>query len=603
MPPSLASPGEALHRLRSVILGSQRIGANLYAVEDSCTVYLLVDPDRRSAVAIDAGSGRWLDQLSSYGVDTVTDVLVTHHHRDQVEGLPRLAAAGARIWVPENELSLIADVDGHWQARSVVNNYDLRTDRFSLLDPVQVSGVMKDYSSRHIGHVDVRTIPTPGHTPGSVTYLVDGYAFTGDLIHSPGKVWSAAALQWSYVGLEGASLTMASLVQLMDHKPATLLPSHGPPMTDPPAAAAATCETLGKLINVRLGMRTDMLSKLDDPFVELSPHLLMNHTSESRSYVLLSDSGTALLIDYGYDLSTGIPLGGARYAVRPWLPSLRALQRDYGIDRVEVAVPTHYHDDHVAAFNLVREVHGTEVWAGGPVAHVLENPTHYDLPCLWYEPIRCERHVPDGASVRWREYELEIHALPGHTLYASAIGFEADGRRVLATGDQQTGSWVPGEVAEIPNFQYANAFRPDDFAASAALYQRLQPQLMISGHWQPRLVTQAYLDELTRIGDDVARVHRELLVPDDPAFTGAVRITPYRVQAVAGQPFELRVSCPGAALVVPEGWDCKQIDADLFIVVPHVRHPVRRARVAAGITRDGRYLGQLAEALVDVNLP
>jgi glyoxylase-like metal-dependent hydrolase (beta-lactamase superfamily II) len=584
-------------------VGSQQIAANLYAVDDSCTVYLLVDPDKRSAVAIDAGSGRWLDRLSSYGVDTITDVLVTHHHRDQVEGLPRLAASGARIWVPENELSLIADVDLHWQARSVLNNYDLRLDRFSLLEPVQVTGVMKDYSTRRVGHVDVQTIPTPGHTPGSVTYLVNGYAFTGDLVHSPGKVWSAASLQWSYVGLEGATLTMASLVQLLDHEPVMLLPSHGHPMPDPATAVWQTCEALGELVNVRLGMPTDMLRKLDDPFVELSPHLLMNHTSESRSYVLLSDSGTALLIDYGYDLSTGIPQGGGRYTVRPWLPSLRALQRDYGVERVEVAVPTHYHDDHVAAFNLVRDVHRTEVWASSPVAHVLENPTHYDLPCLWYDPIPCERHVPDGTSVRWREYELDMHALPGHTLYASAIGFEVDGRRVLATGDQQTSSWVPGEVSEIPNFQYANRFRPDDFAASAALYQRLQPQLMISGHWQPRIITQDYLNELTRLGEEVARVHRDLLLPDDAVFTGGVRITPYLVEAVAGQPFEVRVSCPGAQLVLPSGWDCKQVDEQLFLVVPHVSQPVRRARIAAGITRDGRYVGQLAEALVDVRLP
>jgi len=38
-------------------------------------------------------------------------------------------------------------------------------------------------------------------------------------------------------------------------------------------------------------------------------------------------------------------------------------------------------------------------------------------------------------------------------------------------------------------------------------------------------------------------------------------------------------------------------------VVPHVSRPVRKARIAAAITRDGRYLGQLAEALVDVHLP
>jgi glyoxylase-like metal-dependent hydrolase (beta-lactamase superfamily II) len=573
----------------------------LHAIEDTCVVYLLVDPSTRSAVAIDAGSGRWLDHLASYDVDAVTDVLITHHHRDQVEGLPRLAATGTRIWVPEYEAELVADVDQHWQRRQLVNNYDLHTDRFSLLSSVPVAGVLKDYSTRQIGHVSVQTVPTPGHTPGSVTYLIDGYAFTGDLIHSPGKVWSGAALQWSYVGMEGAAMTLASLAQLLDHSPRALLPSHGTRMDDPAAAVQATSAALQDLITVRLGTPSGLLDKLESPYVELSPHLLMNRTSESRSYVLLSDSGTALLVDYGYDLTTSIPTGGPRHVVRPWLPSLRALQRDYGIDRVEVAIPTHYHDDHVAAFNLMRDVHGTQVWASSPVADVLENPTHYDLPCLWYEPISCAQHVQNGSGINWREYELSMYDLPGHTMYASAIGFEVDGQQVLATGDQQTGSWQPGGSPEIPNFQYANAFAAEDYVASAALYERLQPELLISGHWDPRQVTPDYLAELTRLGAEVARAHRALLPADDPVFTGTVRISPYRVDAVNGQPFTVRVSVP-ADLLVPAGWECRRTGAQEFVVVPQVSGPVRRARIAAGITRDGIYLGQLAEALVDVRL-
>jgi glyoxylase-like metal-dependent hydrolase (beta-lactamase superfamily II) len=603
-----------------VTFRSRQVGAGVYSIDDTCVVYLLVDPATRSAVAVDAGSGRWLDHLAMFGVDQVTDVIITHHHRDQTEGLPRLAAGGTRIWVPPVERDLIADVDQHWQARRMLNDYTMQQDRFSLLEPVAITGTMPEYRTRRIGHLDVTTVPTPGHTPGSVSYLVDldgrRLAFTGDLIHSPGKVWSAAALQWSYVGLEGAVLTMASLALLLTHDPAVLLPSHGEPMHDPPTAAGLTSDRLADLAEVRLGGRPTILDRLDQPFVELSPHLLMNVTSESRSYVLLSDSGTALLVDYGYDLSTGIPGGGDRYAVRPWLPSMEVLRREYGIDRVEVAVPTHYHDDHVAAFNLLRDVQGTEVWAGAAVADVLENPAHYDLPCLWFDTIACERHVPDGTTVKWREYELEFHDLPGHTLYASAIGFEADGRRVLATGDQQTGGWIDGQQAEIPNFQYANGFRADDYVKSAALYQRLRPELMISGHWQPRLIEQDYLDHLGVMGEAVARVHRELLPPQDPVFGPSgvsVRISPYRIDARAGKPFDVRVLTSGTArdlavsLVVPPGWECEPA-AQLvrgeayFTVVPRTAVPVRRARLAAGVTLDGRYLGQLAEALTDVRL-
>ncbi|MFC0627528.1 MBL fold metallo-hydrolase [Kribbella deserti] len=595
-------------------LKSRRVGPEVYAIDDCCVVYLLVDPGNRTAVAVDAGSGRWLAQLADFGVDRVTDVIVTHHHRDQTEGLPLLAAHGARIWVPPVEQDLIADVGTHWQRRSVVNNYDLRADRYSLLEPVPIDGTMPEYRTRRVGQLDITTLPTPGHTAGSVSYLVSlggrRLAFTGDLIHSPGKVWSASALQWSYVGLEGAALTMASLELLRREGPDVLLPSHGDPMEDPEDAVARTTDRLADLIQVRLGYPTDILHRLDHPFVELSSHLLMNATSESRSYVLLSDSGSALMIDYGYDLSTGIPVGGQRFAVRPWLPSVDVLRRDYGIDRVEVAVPTHYHDDHIAAFNLLRDVHGTEVWAATPVADVLENPRDYDLPCLWYDAVRCDRRIDDGTTFGWREYELSMHALPGHTRYASAIAFEADGRRVVATGDQQTGTWVPGAQPEIPNFQYANGFSANDYIASAQLYQRLQPDLMITGHWQPVLVTPEYLDELVLLGREVAEVHRDLLPPEDAVFADGfdARLTPYRIDARDGEPFQVRVdaSVPAGskaefALVVPDGWRW-QAEGDVFTVTPSVDRPVRRARIAATVMLDGRYLGQHCEALVDVSL-
>ena len=49
---------------------------------------------------VDFGSGAVLDHVHELGVEQVTDVLVTHHHRDQVQGLARARTAGARIWVP-----------------------------------------------------------------------------------------------------------------------------------------------------------------------------------------------------------------------------------------------------------------------------------------------------------------------------------------------------------------------------------------------------------------------------------------------------------------------------------------------------------------------
>ena len=191
----------------------------------------------------------------------------------------------------------------------------------------------------------------------------------------------------------------------------------------------------------------------------------------ANTYALLSDDGAALLIDYGYDFTTGLPDGTDRSSRRPWLETIPALKRDFGIDRVEVAIPTHYHDDHVAGFNLLRDVEGTQVWAPSNMTAQLEEPTRFDLPCLWYDPIPVDRELSFSRPFRWHEYEIAVHELPGHTLYAAAIEFEVDGRRVVATGDQQDGRWVAGERPEFLNYQYRNGFQFDDFVRSAELYR------------------------------------------------------------------------------------------------------------------------------------
>jgi glyoxylase-like metal-dependent hydrolase (beta-lactamase superfamily II) len=591
---------------------------------DTCNVYLLVSGSE--AVAVDFGSGSVLDQLADHGIDRITDVLMTHHHRDQGQGLARAAAAGIRIWVPASERDLFADVSAHWQVRPLDNYYDLRQDRFSLLEDVPVHAVAPEYRTVRIGGVDVLTLPTPGHTRGSVSYLVelDGrrMAFTGDLLHGPGQVWSLAAMQWSYNGLEGAAASVLSLDLLADRAPDLVLPSHGRPIAEPAAALAETRRNLQALVDFRRDEHWDLDAWLRRPYEELSPHLLRNRTSFATGYALLSDSGTALLIDYGFDMITGLPYGDDRSSRRPWLASLDALKRTYGVDRVEVAIPTHYHDDHVAGFGLLHEVEGAEIWAAESIAPILRAPLRYDLPCLWYDALPVQRVVPTGVPVRWHEYELTMYPLPGHTLYAVAIAFEADGDTVLATGDQQDGGWADGERTEVLNFQYRNRFRFDDFVASALLYRRLAPDLMISGHWKPRKVDDAYLDMLLAKGEELARLHRTLL-PLDAVDFGAegfgARITPYRSAVAGGESLEMEVEVRNpfrrrcalrVDLVVPDGWRAdpgrREIEAEAlgetvarFTVAPPPG-PRRRARVAANLVAGDRDFGQQAEALVDV---
>ena len=595
----------------------ERLSPNLFLFRDTCHVYLVREGDR--GVLVDFGAGDILDLLPQLGVQ-VSDVLMTHHHRDQGQGLARAAAAGMRIWVPEAEQELFRGIDHHWQARELDNSYNNRQDRFSLLERVPVAGILEDYGEYRLGGIAFEVVPTPGHTTGSLSLLVqvDGrrIALTGDLIAGPGKIWSLAATQWSYNGAEGVAATVASLLDLRERECDLLLPSHGEVMERPAEAIDLLCERLGELLRQRR-QNLRLLELRDDPYEALSPHLLRNRTSTAYNYVLLSESGNALLIDFGYDFMVGSAAGADRASRRPWLYTLPSLRRQHGVERVEVVVPTHYHDDHVAGINLLRRVESTEVWAAESFAEVLTHPSDFDLPCLWYDPIPVDRRLPLETPVRWREYELTLHHQPGHTRYACAISFEVDGRRVLAVGDQFEG----GTEARW-NYVYNNGFHPDDYRGTAALLERLQPDLLLAGHYLPHPVDADFREAVRSRAELLSTLHSDLLPLDEFDFGGgdrAISLRPYRAAVPAGRrlTFNAQVRNPLATtetarlrLVAPHGWlvDPPEQKVNLgagesaileFEVVP-LGSSVRRARVAADLTVGKLRLGQQAEALVTV---
>ena len=267
----------------------QAVAPGVSRFRDTCNVYVL--RSGRDAVLVDFGSGAVLDHLDELDVDRVTDVLVTHHHRDQVQGLARAIEAGTKIWVPPVERELIEEIDRRWETRQIDNDYDLRQDRFSLLASVPVTGAVAEYRTTSYGGHEVYTLPTPGHTVGSVTYLVETHgrrlAFSGDLAHGDGRVWSLAATQWSYSGVEGLAATNFSCGVLAGHEPDVLLPSHGEPVEEPAAALERVRERVEELARLRLEPPWRLDHMFRQPWDAITPHLLRNRTSFANSYALL----------------------------------------------------------------------------------------------------------------------------------------------------------------------------------------------------------------------------------------------------------------------------------------------------------------------------
>ena len=609
-----------------------QVADGVFLIKDVCNVYVVLaeappgEGSEQLAFAVDFGSGIVLDHLADMGVDRLTDVVMTHHHRDQGQGLHRAVEAGIRIHVPPVEQDLFDHVDEFWQMRPLYNDYVLRQDKFSLLDPVRSHSLVPEYRTAVYGGTEVEVVPTPGHTTGSVSYLVRRggrlLAFTGDLIYGPGKVWSLASTQWSYTENEGPAMTVLSSYQLLERDLDLLLPSHGEPMDDPQSALELLVQHMRAYIDSRRPRPWDLRKHLYEPYSHLTQHLLNNRSSHSLSYVLVSETGAALIFDYGYDITTGQPSGVDRASRRPWLASWPALRRDHGVTTIDAVLPTHYHDDHVAGMNLLRDVEGTEVWAPENMARILEHPLEQDLPCTWYDPIPVDRKLALEQTFTWNEYEITVHELPGHTLYAVAYEFVVDGVRVVVTGDQQDGMGVTDERPEILNYQYRNRFRVDDYQQSAALYRKIMPDLMISGHWAARWVDEDYLELLEHSGEHVAHLHHDLL-PLDEADLGAdgvvARIEPYfsTVESGAKTTFRVTIRNPYPdeqhavlRLVTPVGWRAEPEVAEVSLPAPGslvvemeavVRGSAeRRRRVAVDVTIGDLKLGQHAEALVDV---
>ena len=125
----------------------------------------------RGWLAIDAGFGAPLirRELKRLGIQSneITDVVLTHTDLDHAGGLGVFPAAN--VWLPAAEVDLI----NHVCARLFGVFYNGRIRRpYRLLQPDEVV---------EIAGFSLRCLATPGHTIGSMSYLVnEEWLFAGD---------------------------------------------------------------------------------------------------------------------------------------------------------------------------------------------------------------------------------------------------------------------------------------------------------------------------------------------------------------------------------------------------------------------------------------
>jgi glyoxylase-like metal-dependent hydrolase (beta-lactamase superfamily II) len=140
--------------------------------------YLIGDRDTGEAMAVDPAYGvRELVETAGADGMRITGALVTHYHPDHVGGdLMGYRIEGAR------ELLAMDGVDAPLHVQRAEAPWVQRVTGASGSDLV----VHDSGDEVTIGAVPVRLVHTPGHTPGSQCFLVDGRLVAGDTLFLEG---------------------------------------------------------------------------------------------------------------------------------------------------------------------------------------------------------------------------------------------------------------------------------------------------------------------------------------------------------------------------------------------------------------------------------
>ena len=164
--------------------------------------YLVACPKTKEAVIIDpAGEEEKISALIEEEDVTVKYILNTHGHADHVLANQRLKQ---RLSAP----TCMHELDDQFFSQKDARQESSK--EFGLLPSEPVDIKLKDGNVLEVGTLKIEVIHTPGHTPGSVCYLVNGDLFTGDTL---------------FVGAVGRTdLKGASLDTLLDSLEKKLLP-------------------------------------------------------------------------------------------------------------------------------------------------------------------------------------------------------------------------------------------------------------------------------------------------------------------------------------------------------------------------------------------
>ena len=415
-----------------------QISKDVFLFKDSVNVYAI--KDGKKAILIDFGSGEILNHLSEVGVSKVDYIFHTHYHRDQCYGDREALKQKIKIAAPSKEQKLFTEAENFWKIKSYYDIYSFKPTFFVSTYNIPLDLVFKNEDDFEWGSYKFKIIETAGHTTGSLSYLLEFdnkiLAFTGDLIHSGGKVINYYDLEYAYTGDGGEigiNFTLNSFKELLKHDPSILLPSHGDIIKNPTKDINSLKK---KFERVTSAFRLDKNIRLeDDQVMEFINNIDKIDNSSEFPHIIRKGFGTTFIILGNQQNCILIDFPGSDLVFAYNYEELAKILQKNNIKKIDFVIPTHYHDDHIGGIPLLQQKYNIEVYALEDIVDVLENPTHYRIGCLIDTPIKVDRILKDGETFKWDDYEFQIFHFPGQTEYHMGLFGKIDGKTVFFVGD------------------------------------------------------------------------------------------------------------------------------------------------------------------------
>ncbi|MFQ6049348.1 MAG: MBL fold metallo-hydrolase, partial [Phycisphaerae bacterium] len=479
-------------------------------------------------ICIDAAAGQWTERIGQIGINRIGYVLATHHHRDTLASAGLLVRRGAALIGPAGEAELICRPEQFWQTARTYVLYNCGSEFFSLRDGVPVERAVADGEVLELAGRRVQVIALPGHTRGSVGYVIDlgpqRLVFVGDALSGPGWVHNWHDLHWGYMDFNtGARALREALSKVGQLKPSRLLPAHGAVIEEPDEALERLDANLGRFIKA---VEPNRQPRGYDEYRRISEHV---HYVGLTTYAIIADSGKGFFWDFGY-----VPATRQR---------LELLAEQAGLKQIDVVSMSHYHDDHILRIaELAYAATGTDhaqgrgqIWCHQVLYDILRRPHAYRLPCLVPTPLPIDRVLGDE-RFEWEGIEMEMLHLPGQTYWHAGLIVRVDGRTMAFTGDNM---WRPAEASRPINGPIIarNRYLPGkghDYSARRLIERGVD--MICPAHGEPFIVRRAELEGYLSWAEEAARAIREL-APMCPLGVDAwwCRVDPFHIHCRAGQ--------------------------------------------------------------------